>query len=379
MTHKKVHIKSFGCQMNKLDTALVTAALQKEGFTLTDNTEVSDVVIINTCSVREHAEEKVLSHLGFLKHLKKDHPALIVGIIGCMAQRLGYELLEHEAVDIVCGPNQIPQITSLINKAIENSHKRLVVTENIRKAPGENPELEDFESIYDTDDKQIPGQAYVRVMRGCNNFCSYCIVPYVRGPEISRPPQKIIEQINKLANEGIKQVTLLGQAVNLYQYDAGDKTYNLADILEMTNEVNGIEWIRFVTSYPSEKDFDPILQAMSDLPKVCPYLHMPAQSGSDKILKAMNRKYTSAKYLKLLERASLKLLERARNIVPGIAVAGDFIVGFPSETDKDFQDTINLIKKASYKNCYIFKYSPRPGTTGQKNLKDNIPPETKKK
>ncbi|MHC4255168.1 MAG: tRNA (N6-isopentenyl adenosine(37)-C2)-methylthiotransferase MiaB [Planctomycetota bacterium] len=371
MTHKKVHIKSFGCQMNKLDTALVTAALQKEGFTLTDNTEVSDVVIINTCSVREHAEEKVLSHLGFLKHLKKDHPALIVGIIGCMAQRLGYELLEHEAVDIVCGPNQIPQITSLINKAIENSHKRLVVTENIRKAPGENPELEDFESIYDTDDKQIPGQAYVRVMRGCNNFCSYCIVPYVRGPEISRPPQKIIEQINKLANEGIKQVTLLGQAVNLYQYDAGDKTYNLADILEMTNEVNGIEWIRFVTSYPSEKDFDPILQAMSDLPKVCPYLHMPAQSGSDKILKAMNRKYTSAKYL--------KLLERARNIVPGIAVAGDFIVGFPSETDKDFQDTINLIKKASYKNCYIFKYSPRPGTTGQKNLKDNIPPETKKK
>ncbi|MHC4690804.1 MAG: radical SAM protein [Planctomycetota bacterium] len=265
MTHKKVHIKSFGCQMNKLDTALVTAALQKEGFTLTDNTEVSDVVIINTCSVREHAEEKVLSHLGFLKHLKKDHPALIVGIIGCMAQRLGYELLEHEAVDIVCGPNQIPQITSLINKAIENSHKRLVVTENIRKAPGENPELEDFESIYDTDDKQIPGQAYVRVMRGCNNFCSYCIVPYVRGPEISRPPQKIIEQINKLANEGIKQVTLLGQAVNLYQYDAGDKTYNLADILEMTNEVNGIEWIRFVTSYPSEKDFDPILQAMSDI------------------------------------------------------------------------------------------------------------------
>jgi tRNA-2-methylthio-N6-dimethylallyladenosine synthase len=251
--------------MNKLDTALVTAALQKEGFTLTDNTEVSDVVIINTCSVREHAEEKVLSHLGFLKHLKKDHPALIVGIIGCMAQRLGYELLEHEAVDIVCGPNQIPQITSLINKAIENSHKRLVVTENIRKAPGENPELEDFESIYDTDDKQIPGQAYVRVMRGCNNFCSYCIVPYVRGPEISRPPQKIIEQINKLANEGIKQVTLLGQAVNLYQYDAGDKTYNLADILEMTNEVNGIEWIRFVTSYPSEKDFDPILQAMSDI------------------------------------------------------------------------------------------------------------------
>ncbi|MHC4270817.1 MAG: tRNA (N6-isopentenyl adenosine(37)-C2)-methylthiotransferase MiaB [Planctomycetota bacterium] len=370
MTRKNVHIKSFGCQMNKLDTALVTAALQKDGFTLTDNAESSDVVIINTCSVREHAEEKVLSHLGFLKHLKKTRTDLVVGIIGCMAQRLGNELLEHEAVDVVCGPNQIPQITTLINQAIENNHKSLAVTENIRKTPGENPELEDFESIYDTDDKQIPGQAYVRVMRGCNNFCSYCIVPYVRGPEISRPPQKILEQIKKLANEGIKQVILLGQAVNSYQYDAGDKKYNLADILEMANGINGIEWIRFVTSYPNENNFIPILQSMADLPKVCPYLHIPAQSGSDKILKAMNRKYTSAKYL--------ELLERARETVPGIAIAGDFIVGFPSETNKDFKDTVSLVKKARYKNCYIFKYSPRPGTAGQKNLQDNIPLEIKK-
>jgi tRNA-2-methylthio-N6-dimethylallyladenosine synthase len=371
MNRKKAHIKSFGCQMNKLDTALVTAALEKEGFAFTDNAEASDVVIINTCSVREHAEEKVLSHLGFLKHLKKDQPGLVVGIIGCMAQRLGNELLEHEAVDIVCGPNQIPQITTLIIQAIENNHKRLAVTENIRKAPSENPELEDFESIYDSDDRQIPGQAYVRVMRGCNNFCSYCIVPYVRGPEVSRPPQKIIEQVRKLADEGIKQITLLGQAVNSYQYDAGEKTYNLADILEMVNQIDSIEWIRFVTSYPNEKNFDSVLQAMSDLPKVCPYLHMPAQSGCDKILKAMNRKYTSAKYLELLERAG--------NIVPGIAVAGDFIVGFPDETNEDFQDTIDLVKKARYKNCYIFKYSPRPGTAGQKSLKDNVPLETKKK
>ncbi|MHC4843088.1 MAG: MiaB/RimO family radical SAM methylthiotransferase, partial [Planctomycetota bacterium] len=287
--------------MNKLDTALVTAALEKDGYSLTDNAEASDVVIINTCSVREHAEEKVLSHLGFLKHLKKEHPGLIVGIIGCMAQRLGNELLEHEAVDIVCGPNQIPQITTLIKKAIENNHKRLAVTENIRTVNAENPELEDFESIYDSDDKQIPGQAYVRVMRGCNNFCSYCIVPYVRGPEVSRPPNKIVEQVKRLANEGVKQVTLLGQAVNLYQYDTGDKTYNLADILEKVSRIDGIEWIRFVTSYPKEKNFDPILQAMAELAKICPYLHIPAQSGSDKILKAMNRKYTSAQYLKLLE------------------------------------------------------------------------------
>jgi tRNA-2-methylthio-N6-dimethylallyladenosine synthase len=187
---------------------------------------------------------------------------------------------------------------------------------------------------------------------------------------MSRTPQKIIEQIQMLANEVIKQVTLLGQAVNSYQYDAGDKKYNLADILEMANGINGIEWIRFVTSYPNENNFIPILQSMADLPKVCPYLHIPAQSGSDKILKAMNRKYTSAKYL--------ELLERARETVPGIAIAGDFIVGFPSETNKDFKDTVSLVKKARYKNCYIFKYSPRPGTAGQKNLQDNIPLEIKK-
>jgi len=371
MTHKNVHIKSFGCQMNKLDTALVTAALQKEGYSFTDEVEASDIVLINTCSVREHAEEKVFSHLGFLKHLKKDHPDLVVGIIGCMAQRLGNELLEHEAVDIVCGPNQIPKITTLVKEAVENSNKRLAVTENIRKAAAQNPELEDFEYVYDSGDKQIPGQAYVRVMRGCNNFCSYCVVPYVRGPEVSRPPIKIIEQVKRLANEGVRQVTLLGQAVNSYQYSAGEKIYNLADILEMVNKIDGIKWIRFVTSYPQEGFFDSILEAMAELPKVCSYLHMPAQSGSDKILKGMNRKYTSAQYL--------ELLERARSIVPEIAIASDFIVGFPGETDEDFQDTVNVVKKACYKNCYVFKYSPRPGTIGEKKLKDNIPLEIKKK
>jgi tRNA-2-methylthio-N6-dimethylallyladenosine synthase len=371
MTRKNVHIKSFGCQMNKLDTALVTAALQKKGFAFTDNAEACDVVLINTCSVREHAEEKVFSHLGFLKHLKKNHPDLVVGIIGCMAQRLGNELLEHEAVDIVCGPNQLPQITTLIKQVIENKHKQLAVTKSIRKAPGENPELENFESIYDRDNKQIPGQAYVRVMRGCNNFCSYCIVPYVRGPEVSRQPARIIEQVKRLEDEGVKQITLLGQAINLYHYTAGEKTYSLADILEMVSKIEGIEWIKFITSYPKEKYFDSILQAMADLPKVCPYLHMPAQSGSDKILKAMNRKYKSAKYL--------ELIERARNIVPGIAIAGDFIVGFPSETEDDFQATVNLVGKARYKNCFVFKYSPRPGTAGEKKLQDNVLLETKKK
>ena len=370
MSGQTVHIRTYGCQMNKLDTALVTAALKDAGFGLTNSAEEADVVLINTCSVRQHAEEKVFSHLGHLKHIKESRPELVVGVIGCMAQRLGAELLEHEAVDIVCGPAQIPQITELVKKALKTKEKSLAVTREIRKTNPKNDALEKFESLYSRADKRIPNQAFVRVMRGCNNFCTYCIVPFVRGPEVSRRPAAIIEQVKKLAGDGVKQITLLGQRVNAYKYKNGDKTYCLADLLSMAGEVDGVEWIRFVTSYPSEEFFDEILQAMANLPKVCNYLHLPAQSGSDKILKAMNRNYTTGQYL--------NLLDRARAIVPGIAIAGDFIVGFPGETEEDFQATVELVKKAKYKNCFIFKYSPRPGTTADKRLNDNVPQEVKK-
>ncbi len=356
--------------MARLDTALVSAALKDKGFSIVDNENEADVVLINTCSVRQHAEEKVFSHLGNLKHLKETRPELVVGVIGCMAQRLGSELLEHEAVDIVCGPGLIPQIAELVNKAVKEKQKSVAVTEKIRTASAENPALEDFESVFDRDDKDILGQAFVRVMRGCDNFCSYCIVPYVRGPEISRPPAAIIEQIKRLANQGVKQITLLGQRVNAYKYTAGEKTYSLADLLSMASEVEGIEWIRFVTSYPAEEFYGEILGAMADVPNVCNYLHIPAQSGSDKILKAMNRRYTARQYL--------EMLDRARQIVPGIEIAGDFIVGFPGETDKDFEATVNLVEKARYKNCFVFKYSPRPGTVGDKRLKDDVPLKVKK-
>ncbi|MBN2136890.1 MAG: tRNA (N6-isopentenyl adenosine(37)-C2)-methylthiotransferase MiaB [Sedimentisphaerales bacterium] len=368
----KVHIKSFGCQMNKLDTNLVSASLTQAGFTLTESVKDANVVLINTCSVREHAEQRVISHLGHLKHIKQTMPDLIVGVIGCMAQRLGRELLEHQAVNIVCGPAQIPQISALIAEAIENNKKELAVTDNIRRpAPHQDTDaLEKFESACAVTQKQsIPAQAFVRIMRGCNKFCTYCIVPYVRGPEVSRPPQAIIDQIKKLADAGTKQVTLLGQAVNSYQYNAGDKTYSLADILAKTAQIDGIEWIKFVTNYPSEKYFDEILKVMADSPKVCPYLHIPAQSGSDRILKAMNRQYTADWYL--------GLLERARQIVPQIAVAADFIVGFPGETDEDFNATVELVEKARYRNCFVFKYSPRPGTASEKKLEDTVPAETK--
>lgn len=295
-----------------------------------------------------------------------------MGVVGCMAQRLGSALLEHEAVDIVCGPAEIPKIAELVKQTLEGNKQPIAITGEIRNRRSEQKDvaLDEFESAYCVGDRQLPGQAFVRVMRGCNNFCAYCIVPFVRGPEVSRPAAKIIEQIKRLAGEGVKQVTLLGQRVNSYRYTAGEKTYCLADLLYMASEIDGIKWVKFVTSYPQWEFYDEILGALADLPKVCNYLHMPAQSGSNKILRAMNRHYTSDEYL--------ELLEKARAIVPGIAIAGDFMVGFPEETEEDFEATVELVKKAQYKNCFVFKYSPRSGTKAEKKLEDNIPVEIKK-
>ncbi len=368
-----MHIKSFGCQMNKLDTALVVGALKEAGFGLTGSVKEADVVLVNTCSVREHAEQRVFSHLGHLKHIKESRPDLVVGVIGCMAQRLGEKLLAHEAVNLVCGPAELPHISRLLTEALQERRKTSAITEKIRQKTTEtqNEALEEFESAYGIEDEQIPGQAFVRAMRGCDNFCSYCIVPYVRGPEVSRPPRVILDQIRKLADHGVKQVTLLGQTVNSYKYEKDGKTWSLADLLAAASEIEGIEWLKFVTSYPSEEFFDDILHVMAASPKVCEYLHIPAQSGSDEILRAMNRHYSSRQYL--------ELLERARAIVPGIAIAGDFIVGFPGETEEDFRASVDLVEKAKYKNAFIFKYSPRPGTTADKRLHDTVPAEVKQR
>ena len=357
--------------MNKLDTALVTSALKKDGFDQTDTLADANVVLINTCSVRQHAEERVLSHLGHLKHARKSNPALVVAVIGCMAQRLGDELLKHDAVDIVCGPGQLDGLPALIDQTLEHRAKHLAVSEKIReKTSDENARImEEFELGNDLTEERLPAQAFVRAMRGCNKFCTYCVVPYVRGPEASRPPKVVIEQIKSLAAQGVKLVTLLGQTINSYSYTESGITYRLSDILKMAAEIDGIEWIRFITSYPADFD-EAIFHAMAELPKVCRYLHIPAQSGSNRILKAMNRNYTAAEYL--------ELLAKARQIVPDIAIAGDFIVGFPGETDEDFEATIDLLRKAEYKNSFIFKYSPRPGTNADKKLEDNISDEIKK-
>ncbi|MGA2916432.1 MAG: tRNA (N6-isopentenyl adenosine(37)-C2)-methylthiotransferase MiaB [Sedimentisphaerales bacterium] len=363
----KIFVQTYGCQMNKLDTNLVVNSFMQSGFELTEEPMQANVVLINTCSVRNHAEERVLSLLGYLKHIKKTQPEMIVAVFGCMAQRLKEDLLNHAAVNIVCGPLQIPELVHLVNKAIEQRIKLTAISSDIRHKPSQEQlaGLDDFELSYDSAQDNLPAQVFVRVMHGCDKFCSYCVVPYVRGPEVSRSPEKIIVQIKKLADAGVKQVTLLGQTVNSYKYN----DISFADLLYEISKINGIEWIKFVTGYP--KDFDEkIFKAMADLPKVCRYLHIPAQSGSDKILKAMNRHYTCSEYL--------DLLQRAREIVPDIAVAGDFIVGFPGETEKDFQKSVELVQKAQYKNCFIFKYSPRPGTRAEDKLADDVPMEVKK-
>jgi tRNA-2-methylthio-N6-dimethylallyladenosine synthase len=368
---KKFCIRSFGCQMNKLDTNLVVNSFIQAGFKLTDMPRQADIVLVNTCSVRNHAEERALSFLGHMKHLKKTRPEVIVAVFGCMAQRLKDDLLSHQAVNIVCGPLQIPELVNLVNGAMSDGQKQKAVSDNIRSRPlpQDAERLDDFERSYDSQEDNLPGQAFVRVMGGCDKFCSYCIVPFVRGPEVSRPQQKIIEQIKKLADAGTKQITLLGQTVNSYRYDENGRKVSFADLLYEVDKIAGIEWIKFVTCYP--KNFDEaIFKAMADLPKVCRYLHIPAQSGSDKILKAMNRHYTCGEYL--------ELLGRAREIVPDIVIAGDFIVGFCGETEEDFQKTAELVQKARYKNCFIFKYSPRPGTRADEKTADDVPAEIKK-
>ena len=371
---RKIHLKNFGCQMNKLDSSLVVSALTEQGFATTDKATEADVIVINTCSVREHAEARVFSNLGHIKHLKKSRPALLVAVIGCMAQRLGEELLAHESVDIVAGPTQLHEVPALISAALADHEKHLSVTDKIRQpaAAKESIEaghkLDEFEIAYDSDANHIKSQAFIRAMRGCNNFCTYCIVPYVRGPEVSRPPEAVVEQARKLADQGIQQITLLGQTVNSYCYKTGDKIYMLADLLQMVSEIDNVHWVRFITSHPGRFN-ESILQVMANNPKICPYLHIPAQSGSDRILKAMNRGYTAEDYI--------ALMDKARAIVPEIAIAGDFIVGFPGETDEDFQQTVDLIRRVRYKNAFVFKYSPRPGTHSEKKLADNIPSEVK--
>lgn len=343
--------------MNKLDAELSLGLLQEEGYRIVDKADEADVILFNTCSVRQHAEDKVYSHLGALKMLKKRHPEVVVGVLGCMAQKDGEAIFKRMPhVDLVCGTRMFSRLPELL-LTIKNQGSHVLAIDEDQIVSVKRP-VAYRPNFY---------QAFVTVMRGCDNFCSYCIVPYVRGGEISRTIADVKEEVQSLVSNGCKEVTLLGQNINSYGKGlAGGIT--LGHLLSELNDLDGLERIRFVTSHPADMSRD-LIRTMSRLSKVCEHLHMPAQSGSDRILQEMRRGYTAGYYR--------DLISYARELIPYIAVASDFIVGFPGEMDEDFQETVRLMEDIRFQNCFIFKYSPRTGTKAAE-LKDDVVDEVKR-
>jgi len=365
----KIYIETMGCQMNRLDSELVDGDLRRHGHEIVAGRTNADVVIYNTCSVRQQAENKVCSRLGADGQRKSDGKRLIVAVIGCMAQKEGQAMrTKFPQVDIVCAPSRIGELSDMIASAAAG--EKVVALDPLRT---ENLSRYEGDKLVNQIELNRPvrssAQAFVRVAMGCDFFCSYCIVPFVRGPQRSRRPEDIITETRRLLDGGVSEITLLGQTVNGYSWSDGGASVRFSDLL-CTLSGLGMRRLRFVTSHPL--DFgDDILEAMRDLPNVCPYIHCPAQSGSDAVLKRMNRKYTRAQYD--------ELVARARDIVPDVVIAGDFIVGFPGETEKDHEASGELIRKSGYKNSFVFKYSPRPGTLAQKRMPDDVPMSVKRR
>jgi tRNA-2-methylthio-N6-dimethylallyladenosine synthase len=390
----KVYLETMGCQMNRLDSELVAASLRAAGHEMVADHGSAEVVLYNTCSVRRHAEEKVYSRIGGARRQEADRRARpILGVLGCMAQREGEQLIRRFGrVDIVCGPGQLARLPELIAAAAAGEKAVALDPDTLdaRRAErassaiadsgisdlksGDGVTVGDFDSLDMA--REIPpdgcpsAQAYVRVMKGCDNFCTYCIVPLVRGPELSRRPERIVQEVRRLVDAGVTEITLLGQAVNRYRWSDGSKTVRFSDLLADVADVPNLRRLRFVTSHPL--DFtDDILHVMAERANICRYIHLPPQSGSDAVLLRMNRKYTRAQYD--------GLIDRARAIVPGVVLAGDFIVGFPGETEADHEASAELIRKSGFKNSFVFKYSPRPGTAAARNMPDDVPDEVKRR
>ena len=354
----KVFMKTFGCQMNKLDSELIFGSLVKEGYMLVSDEEIADVILFNTCSVRQKAEDKVYSQLGRLKKRKEERPDLIIGVMGCMAQNEGEKILERMPhVSLICGTRMFSKLPSFLEEINGSNRQILAINEDVTV---------DYDRLVTQRSNRF--SAFVSIMRGCDNYCSYCIVPYVRGREFSRPVEDIVNEVKGLVDDGCKEITLLGQNVNSYGKGLNSNS-TLATLLQKLDTVDGIERIRFVTSHPKDMSKE-ILEAVGELRSVCEHLHMPAQSGSDRILQKMRRLYTSSQYR--------ELIEMARDLVPDITIASDFIVGFPGESDDDFNETVTLMKEVRYQNCFTFKYSPRTGTYAEKFV-DDVTEETKKK
>ncbi|MFH1995651.1 MAG: tRNA (N6-isopentenyl adenosine(37)-C2)-methylthiotransferase MiaB [Candidatus Omnitrophota bacterium] len=366
-----VYLRTFGCQMNVRDSEIVKGLLIDRGYRAADSPEKADVVLFNTCSVRKHAEDRAINNVWRLRDLKKKRPEVVVGVIGCMAQAMKEEIIKKvPLVDFVCGPDDERDIPKLIEK-IQGTKKKIVAVRKIGSRGREKvPE-------YRGDGLN----AFVSIARGCDNYCSYCIVPYVRGRERSRKPRDIIREVRGLAGRGFKEIMLLGQNVNSYKgYSSGarDTRYEIRDtdkrksdfvrLLEEINGIKGIERIKFMTSHPKDAS-RALFRAMRDLDRVVKHLHLPLQSGSDRILKLMNRKYTAKTYL--------KAVDDYRRLVSDGTVSTDIIVGFPSESEEDFKKTEDLMKKGRFDGAFIFKYSPRPRTKASR-LEDDVPEKTKK-
>ncbi|MDP7302052.1 MAG: tRNA (N6-isopentenyl adenosine(37)-C2)-methylthiotransferase MiaB [Pirellulaceae bacterium] len=368
---KKLYLETVGCQMNVLDSEMVVASLRKHGYSLTQDPQHADTLLLNTCSVREHAEEKTYSSLGKLKRLKQQHPEKVIGVMGCMAQKDQQLIFERAPyVDLIVGPGQLQQIPELVENIISGNGRQVAVSLGRRDGSVENIKRshETFDPLRDTEMRPTPFQAYLRIQIGCDKFCTYCIVPMTRGPEQGRPPELIVAEARILADQGCKEITLLGQTVNSYRFGADGKTTRLAELLGQLQQIDGLERIKFVTNYPKDMTRE-LLAAVHDLSKVSPYLHVPLQSGSDRILERMKRGYTVGDYREMMGRIS--------EIVPRAAVSSDFIVGFCGETDKDFEETVKLTKECRFKNSFIFKYSERPGTRGAELYPDDVPLDVK--
>lgn len=353
-TARKVFVKTYGCQMNVYDSQRMADALERDGYASTDSIEQADLVLLNTCHIREKAAEKVYSELGRIRRLKAERSRaghdVIVGVTGCVAQAEGREIIARApVVDLVVGPQTYHRLPDIVRKA--RAGEKVVETDYA---------VEDkFEHLPQPKAAEVARRgvtAFLTVQEGCDKFCTFCVVPYTRGSEVSRPVAQIVAEAERLAASGVREVTLLGQNVNAWSADGpDDRPWGLGRLLFRLAEIRGLARLRYTTSHPRDMD-DDLIAAHRDLPALMPYLHLPVQAGSDRILKAMNRRHTGADYR--------RLVDRIRDARPDIALSGDFIVGFPGETDADFEDTMRIVRDVGYAQAFSFKYSPRPGTPG---------------
>ncbi|MDD5609723.1 MAG: tRNA (N6-isopentenyl adenosine(37)-C2)-methylthiotransferase MiaB [Ignavibacterium sp.] len=354
MQNNSVYIETYGCQMNVADTEIVLGILKKQGYKVTDKPENADVVLLNTCSVRDNAEQRIYGRIGNLKTLKYSKPGLVLGILGCMAERLKKDLIENKkVVDLVVGPDEYRRLPEYIDTAF-NGDKGIGV------------KLSRTETYDDIEPYREDGlSAWISVMRGCDKFCTFCVVPFTRGRERSRSLTSIITELEDLSKRGFKDVSLLGQNVNSYLDDKND----FADLLAAAAKVDPAMRIRFTTSHPQDIS-DKLLNTIAEYPNLCSYIHLPVQSGSNRILELMNRTYTVEHYL--------NIIEKAKKIIPGVSFSTDIISGFPTETWEDHLATIEVIKKVRYDGAYMFKYSPREGTKAYR-MNDDVPEDVKSK